>query len=134
MAQVSAAALVSESKSLSFPASVDSIPTNLLQEDHVSMGPIAGMKARIGFWRMSAACWPSKTRYGLPSHRSPAAATPVPQNCQSAQSHSRIRRSVGEGPPTDPRYRTDRGTDSRSKAPAPLNVLWAVPNSSGCAG
>jgi histidine ammonia-lyase len=45
MAQVSAAALVSESKSLSFPASVDSIPTNLLQEDHVSMGPIAGMKA-----------------------------------------------------------------------------------------
>lgn len=45
MAQVTAAALVSESKALSFPASVDSIPTNLLQEDHVSMGPIAGMKA-----------------------------------------------------------------------------------------
>lgn len=45
MAQVTAAALVSEAKSLSFPASVDSIPTNLLQEDHVSMGPIAGMKA-----------------------------------------------------------------------------------------
>ena len=44
MAHVSAAALVSESKSMSFPASVDSIPTNLLQEDHVSMGPIAGMK------------------------------------------------------------------------------------------
>ena len=45
MAQVTAAALVSEAKSLSFPASVDSIPTNLLQEDHVSMGPIAGFKA-----------------------------------------------------------------------------------------
>jgi histidine ammonia-lyase len=45
MAQVTAASLVSESKALSFPASVDSIPTNLLQEDHVSMGPIAGMKA-----------------------------------------------------------------------------------------
>jgi histidine ammonia-lyase len=45
MAQVTAAALVSESKAFSFPASVDSIPTNLLQEDHVSMGPIAGMKA-----------------------------------------------------------------------------------------
>jgi histidine ammonia-lyase len=45
MAQVTAAALVSDSKSLCFPASVDSIPTNLLQEDHVSMGPIAGMKA-----------------------------------------------------------------------------------------
>jgi len=45
MAHVTAAALVSEAKSLSFPASVDSIPTNLLQEDHVSMGPIAGQKA-----------------------------------------------------------------------------------------
>ena len=45
MAHVTAAALVSEAKSLSFPASVDSIPTNVTQEDHVSMGPIAGFKA-----------------------------------------------------------------------------------------
>ena len=45
MAHVSAAALVSEAKSLSFPASVDSIPTNVTQEDHVSMGPVAGLKA-----------------------------------------------------------------------------------------
>jgi histidine ammonia-lyase len=45
MAHVTAAALASESKSLSFPASVDTISTNVNQEDHVSMGPIAGMKA-----------------------------------------------------------------------------------------
>lgn len=45
MAQVTAAALVSECKSLSHPASVDSIPTNCDQEDHVSMGPIACYKA-----------------------------------------------------------------------------------------
>lgn len=45
MAHVTAAALVSESQSLSFPASVNSIPTNIQQEDHVSMGPIAGFKA-----------------------------------------------------------------------------------------
>jgi histidine ammonia-lyase len=45
MVQVTAAALVSECKSLSFPASVDSIPTNCDREDHVSMGPIAGHKA-----------------------------------------------------------------------------------------
>ncbi len=45
MAQVTAAALVSECKSLSFPASVDSIPTSGDKEDHVSMGPIAGQKA-----------------------------------------------------------------------------------------
>jgi histidine ammonia-lyase len=45
MAQVTAAALVSECKALSYPASVDSIPTNNDQEDHVSMGPVAGFKA-----------------------------------------------------------------------------------------
>lgn len=45
MTQATAAALVSECKALSFPASVDSIPTNRDQEDHVSMGPIAGHKA-----------------------------------------------------------------------------------------
>jgi histidine ammonia-lyase len=45
MAQTTAAALVSECKALSFPASVDTIPTNCDQEDHVSMGPIAGWKA-----------------------------------------------------------------------------------------
>jgi histidine ammonia-lyase len=43
--QVTAAALVSESKSLAFPASVDSIPTSAGQEDHVSMAPIAARKA-----------------------------------------------------------------------------------------
>lgn len=46
MAQVTAAALVSENKALSHPASVDSIPTSANQEDHVSMGPIAARKAR----------------------------------------------------------------------------------------
>jgi histidine ammonia-lyase len=46
IAQVSAAALVSESKSLAFPASVDSIPTSANQEDHVSMATHAGTKAR----------------------------------------------------------------------------------------
>lgn len=45
MVQTTAAALVSECKSLSYPASVDSIPTNNDQEDHVSMGPGAGLKA-----------------------------------------------------------------------------------------
>jgi len=44
MAHVTAAALVSESKTLCFPASVDSIPTSDDREDHVSMGPIAGRK------------------------------------------------------------------------------------------
>ena len=37
MAQVTAAALVSENKQRAFPASVDTIPTSANQEDHVSM-------------------------------------------------------------------------------------------------
>ncbi len=44
--QVAAAALVSENKTLAYPASVDSIPTSAGQEDHVSMAPIAARKAR----------------------------------------------------------------------------------------
>lgn len=43
--QYTSAALVSENKSLCFPASADSVPTSLGQEDHVSMGSISGRKA-----------------------------------------------------------------------------------------
>jgi histidine ammonia-lyase len=42
--QYTAAALVSENKVLCHPASVDSIPTCLGQEDHVSMGSISAVK------------------------------------------------------------------------------------------
>jgi len=43
--QYVAASLVSENKVLAHPASVDSIPTSVNQEDHVSMGTIAARKA-----------------------------------------------------------------------------------------
>jgi histidine ammonia-lyase len=43
--QYTAAALASENKTLCFPASADSIPTSLGQEDHVSMGSIGGRKS-----------------------------------------------------------------------------------------
>ena len=46
IAQVTAAALVSENKSLAWPASVDTIPTSAGQEDHVSMATHAAVKAR----------------------------------------------------------------------------------------
>ncbi len=42
--KVTATALASESKALSHPASVDTIPTSAGKEDHVSMGPIAARK------------------------------------------------------------------------------------------
>jgi histidine ammonia-lyase len=47
IAQVTAAALVSENKVLAHPASVDSIPSSANREDHVSMGTIAARKARV---------------------------------------------------------------------------------------
>ncbi|SDH28089.1 histidine ammonia-lyase [Alteribacillus persepolensis] len=43
--QYTAAALVSENKTLAHPASVDSIPSSANQEDHVSMGTIAARHA-----------------------------------------------------------------------------------------
>jgi histidine ammonia-lyase len=46
IAQYTAAALVSENKVLSHPASVDSIPSSANQEDHVSMGGMACRKLR----------------------------------------------------------------------------------------
>ena len=46
IAQYTAAALVSENKTLCHPASVDSIPTSGNKEDHVSMGTISARKCR----------------------------------------------------------------------------------------
>ena len=46
IAQYTQAAIVSELKRLAMPASVDSIPTSAMQEDHVSMGWSAGLKLR----------------------------------------------------------------------------------------
>ena len=46
IAQYTQAAMVSEMKRLAVPASVDSIPSSAMQEDHVSMGWAAGRKLR----------------------------------------------------------------------------------------
>jgi histidine ammonia-lyase len=46
IAQYTQAALVSELKRLAVPASVDSIPSSAMQEDHVSMGWSAARKLR----------------------------------------------------------------------------------------
>ena len=46
IAQYTAAGLVSELKRLAVPASVDSIPSSAMQEDHVSMGWHAARKLR----------------------------------------------------------------------------------------
>jgi hypothetical protein len=90
MAHVTAAALASESKTLSHPASVDSIPTSAGKEDHVSMGPTAAWKAarvvantgRVLAVELLAACEALDFRRPL---RSSEALEAV---------HARVRRSV----------------------------------------
>jgi histidine ammonia-lyase len=52
MAQYSAAALVSDNKTLAHPDSVDSIPTSANQEDHVSMSMNAARHAREIVWNV----------------------------------------------------------------------------------
>ena len=47
VAQYTAASLVAENRRLAAPASVDSIPTSGMQEDHVSMGWGAALKLRV---------------------------------------------------------------------------------------
>jgi histidine ammonia-lyase len=54
LAQVTAAALASENKSLAHPASVDNIPTSANQEDHVSMATYAAR--RLTAMTENAAC------------------------------------------------------------------------------
>jgi len=46
IAQYTSAGIVAELKRLAMPASVDSIPSSAMQEDHVSMGWAAGRKLR----------------------------------------------------------------------------------------
>ncbi len=54
LAQYTQASLVSQSKRLAVPASVDSIPTSAMQEDHVSMGWDAGRKLRLALRHLSS--------------------------------------------------------------------------------
>lgn len=45
--QYTTAALVTENKTFCFPASADSVPTSMGQEDHVSMGSVSGRKLHM---------------------------------------------------------------------------------------
>jgi len=97
VAQVTAAALASENKSLAHPASVDSIPTSANQEDHVSMAtyaarrltPMAGNAAAIVGIELLAAA------QGLEFHR------PLRSSAALEQAHQQLRRRV-------PAWRKDR--------------------------
>jgi histidine ammonia-lyase len=97
IAQVTAAALVSENKTIATPASVDSIPTSANQEDHVSMATHAARRlgtmvdnaaAVVGIELLAAA-------QGIDFHR------PARSSLHLERVHAEIRRSV-------PFYAADR--------------------------
>jgi histidine ammonia-lyase len=97
IAQVTAAALVSENKTLAAPASVDSIPTSANQEDHVSMATHAARRlgqmadnaaAVVGIELLAAA-------QGIDFHR------PARSSQKLEEAHAAIRREV-------PFYAVDR--------------------------
>jgi len=90
IAQVTAAALASENKSLAHPGSVDSLPTSANQEDHVSMATYAARRlgsmcfntaAVVGIEAMAAA-------QGIEFHR------PLQSSAQLEQEIARIRQQV----------------------------------------
>ncbi len=97
IAQVTAAALVSENKSMAAPCSVDSIPTSANQEDHVSMATHAAR--RLGAMVDNAAAVAGiellAAAQGIDFHR-PAQSSPGLE-----QVHAAIRRDV-------PFYAVDR--------------------------
>ena len=73
LAQVTAAALTSELKTLAHPASVDTIPTSADQEDHVSMSMHAALKAERAV-ALATHVLAVELRVRLPGDRSAGAA------------------------------------------------------------
>ena len=139
IAQVTAAALVSENKSLAFPASVDTIPTSAGQEDHVSMATHGALKARriahnaagvIGIELLAAAQGldfhaPLRTSPPLQAALATRSARPCPSMPGTATSPTtspgRRRRCWTAPSPTSPRSACSR------KAKGPLS-LAALPS------
>ena len=90
IAQVTAAALVSENKAIASPCSVDSIPTSANQEDHVSMATHAAR--RLGAMNENAAAVVGiellAAAQGIDFHR------PARSSAALEQVHASIRRDV----------------------------------------
>ncbi len=80
MAQVTAAALTSELKTLAHPAGADTIPTSGNKEDHVSMSMSAGLKAQRAL-ELARVRDRDRVPLRVPGDRSPRAAHDVVAAC-----------------------------------------------------
>lgn len=123
MAHVTAAALVSECKTLAHPASVDSIPTSAGREDHVSMGTWAARKlARVvELLRLVLGIELLLAAQGLDLRR-PLRSSPVLEGV-----HAAFRRAV-------PRLEGDRWLQPDIEAAATFVAQLEPPRGSGSAG
>ena len=79
LAQYTQAAMVAENRRLAAPASVDSLPTSAMQEDHVSMGWGAARKLRTSLANLAAhprrsSWWPPPAASTCGRRSSPAPA------------------------------------------------------------
>src|SRR5699024_12359404 len=97
IAQYTQAALVSEMKRLAAPASVDSIPSSAMQEDHVSMGWHAARKLRTSVENLRRVLAIAL----LTAARALDLRAPLAASAASAAATSVLRRTV-DGPGPDP--------------------------------
>ena len=104
IAQVTAAALASENKSLAHPASVDSLPTSANQEDHVSMATFAAR--RLGpMAENTRGVHRDRAARGGAGHRLPPSARLEPGARGRARAAAQARRLLRPRPPLRARHR-----------------------------
>ncbi len=115
IAQVTAAALASENKSLAHPASVDSLPTSANQEDHVSMATFAARRLQ-SHGREHGGNPRGGTASRLPGYRHEGS----PQDLRAAAARAPAPSWAGPllrgGPVLRARHRRSHGIDSQRRA------------------
>ena len=97
IAQYTQAAIVSELKRLAVPASVDSIPSSAMQEDHVSMGWAGGPQAAPGRRRADPGAG-HRAAHRRPRHRAARPAAPRPRPPAAVIAALRAAGAPGPGP------------------------------------
>ncbi|MBP7565943.1 MAG: histidine ammonia-lyase [Burkholderiaceae bacterium] len=132
IAQVTAAALASENKSLAHPASVDSLPTSANQEDHVSMATNAARRLAamvdntavvVGIEAMAAV-------QGIELRRSGFKSSPLLE-CEIAGIRERVA-FLERDRLLAPDIEAMRHWARRAEVPAPLHALRAIPTIGAC--
>ena len=111
IAQYTQAAMVAENRRLAAPASVDSLPTSAMQEDHVSMGWGAARKLRAVVANLAP--HPRRSSCCAPAHGLDLRAPLEPGAGDRRGARRAARRVAGPGPGPLPRARPRGGRGAR---------------------